>query len=60
MLELDHRTMYCRGGNHTVDNLTLRCRDHNQYEARIINLGEEFWQQTLNKKTGFVAKFETV
>ncbi len=48
MLELDHRTMYCRGGDHTVDNLTLKCRSHNQYEARI-NLGEEFWQQNLNK-----------
>ncbi len=34
MLELDHHhLMWCRGGRHSEDNLTLRCRHHNQFSA---------------------------
>lgn len=33
MIELDHIIMVCRGGKNTVENLRLRCRYHNQYEA---------------------------
>ena len=33
MLELDHLTMWCRGGEHDPDNLELRCRHHNHFAA---------------------------
>jgi hypothetical protein len=36
MLELDHLTMWCRGGEHSVENLTLRCRHHNQFSAMSL------------------------
>lgn len=35
-LEFHHRTPYARGGQATVDNIALRCRRHNQYEARQV------------------------
>lgn len=41
MLELDHIEMWCRGGQHEADNLTLRCRRHNQYAAER-ELGSDF------------------
>ncbi len=41
MLELDHIEMWCRGGQHEADNLTLRCRRHNQY-ATERELGADF------------------
>ncbi len=41
MLELDHIEMWCRGGQHAVDNLTLRCRRHNQFAAERV-LGTDF------------------
>jgi|GEM_PF-1788858 len=46
MLELDHIEMWCRGGEHNAENLTLRCRRHNQFSANE-QLGAEFmakWQ----------------
>jgi hypothetical protein len=33
-LEFHHVTPYAAGGRATVDNIQLRCRPHNQYEAR--------------------------
>lgn len=34
MVEMDHATlMWCRGGRHDVDTLTLRCRRHNRWAA---------------------------
>ena len=39
-LELHHRHAHARGGPDTVDNLALRCRSHNQHEARL-DFGEE-------------------
>jgi hypothetical protein len=41
MLELDHIDMWCRGGEHSAENLTLRCRRHNQFSANE-QLGAEF------------------
>jgi 5-methylcytosine-specific restriction endonuclease McrA len=32
-LQFDHITPFARGGDSTVENLRLRCRAHNQYEA---------------------------
>ena len=34
MLEIDHKTMWCRGGDHSAGNLRLRCREHNQFTAK--------------------------
>jgi hypothetical protein len=36
MLELDHLKMWCRGGEHSLENLTLRCRHHNQFSAMSL------------------------
>jgi len=35
-LEYHHIVPYARGGRATVDNISLRCRRHNQYEAEIV------------------------
>ena len=34
-LELHHREPWARGGEHSTDNLQLRCRAHNQYQATL-------------------------
>ncbi|RZA12834.1 MAG: HNH endonuclease [Proteobacteria bacterium] len=44
MLELDHKVMVCRGGENTEENLTLRCRYHNQFVAEL-NLGTDFMKR---------------
>jgi hypothetical protein len=44
MLELDHLLMVCRGGENEVNNLTLRCRFHNQIRAETL-LGRGFMDQ---------------
>jgi hypothetical protein len=35
-LEFHHVVPYARGGPGTADNISLRCRRHNQYEAEIV------------------------
>ncbi len=40
-VEFHHRIPYARGGPPTVDNIELRCRAHNQYEADL-EYGELF------------------
>ena len=35
-LEFHHRQPYAQGGLATVENISLRCRRHNQYEAELI------------------------
>jgi hypothetical protein len=35
-LEFHHIVPYARGGRATLDNISLRCRRHNQYEAEIV------------------------
>jgi hypothetical protein len=40
-LEFDHIAPYAQGGGKTADNLRLRCRTHNQYEAERT-YGAEF------------------
>jgi hypothetical protein len=35
-LEFHHRQPYAQGGPATVENISLRCRRHNQYEAELI------------------------
>jgi 5-methylcytosine-specific restriction endonuclease McrA len=34
-VEFHHRIPYGRGGTHDIDNIELRCRGHNQYEADL-------------------------
>ncbi|MDH3726115.1 MAG: HNH endonuclease [Myxococcales bacterium] len=34
-VEFHHRIPYGRGGPHDIDNIELRCRAHNQYEAEL-------------------------
>jgi hypothetical protein len=35
-LEFHHIRLYALGGQATVDNISLRCRRHNQYEAELV------------------------
>jgi 5-methylcytosine-specific restriction endonuclease McrA len=42
-LEFDHVVPVARGGLATVDNLRLRCRAHNQYEAERV-YGSDFME----------------
>jgi hypothetical protein len=49
MLELDHVRMWCRGGKHQADNLTLRCRRHNQFAAEI-KLGRQFMERKRKRR----------
>jgi hypothetical protein len=35
LLEYHHRQPYAAGGAATVDNIELRCRQHNQFEAAM-------------------------
>ena len=35
-LEFHHRRPYAKRGEATVDNIALRCRRHNQYEAELV------------------------
>ena len=35
MLEYHHRQPYGRGGEHRTDNVSLRCRAHNEYHAEL-------------------------
>ena len=51
MLELDHIKMWCRGGDHSEDNLTLRCRRHNQAAAEQ-ELGTGFMAQARKRAAG--------
>ncbi|MBZ0231286.1 MAG: hypothetical protein K8M05_02975, partial [Deltaproteobacteria bacterium] len=43
-LELDHRTLVCRGGQPTVEGTRILCRPHNQYEAERV-LGKDFMRE---------------
>jgi 5-methylcytosine-specific restriction endonuclease McrA len=43
-LEFDHAEPFARGGKATVDNIRLRCRAHNQFEAERV-FGREFMRQ---------------
>jgi hypothetical protein len=49
MLEFDHIVMVCRGGTNDVENLTLRCRRHNQYRAER-ELGREFMEHKRSRR----------
>jgi 5-methylcytosine-specific restriction endonuclease McrA len=63
LLEFDHVKPFARGGKATVDDLRLRCRAHNQYEAERV-FGSEFMrkkraqsrQEAARKKAARVAQ----
>ena len=50
MLELDHRNMFCRGGDHSVENLELKCRQHNHFAAEQA-LGAGWFQARVRRET---------
>ncbi len=43
-LQIDHKVMFCRGGDHSLDNIRLRCAAHNQLDAER-ELGVEFMER---------------
>jgi 5-methylcytosine-specific restriction endonuclease McrA len=47
-LHIDHIKPYARGGDHSVDNLRLRCAAHNQLEAENA-YGKEFMAEKRHK-----------
>ena len=47
----DHIKAWCRGGDHSEDNLTLRCRRHNQAAAEQ-ELGTGFMAQARKRAAG--------
>ncbi len=50
-LEYAHIDPWAKGGAHSVDNIALRCRAHNAYEA-TRDYGELFMQQKRNERRG--------
>lgn len=38
LIEIDHRFPFSLGGEHSENNLQLRCRSHNQYQACLLSL----------------------
>jgi hypothetical protein len=42
-LEFHHGEAHARGGPATLDNISLRCRRHNQYEAEVV-FGPRAWK----------------
>ncbi len=47
-IEFHHVAPYSRGGTHDLNNITLRCRAHNQYEAEL-DFGAPFME---SRRTG--------
>ena len=47
-LEYAHGDPWAKGGEHTVDNVALRCRAHNTYEA-VRDYGELFMQRKIDE-----------
>jgi len=45
MLEVDHKRMFCLGGEASIVNLELKCRVHNHYLAEVA-LGRRNLQAT--------------
>ena len=49
-LEFDHKTMWCHGGRHSVDNIRLMCREHNKvHAARTLGVG--FMENKIHEQT---------
>jgi len=62
-IEFHHRVPWARCKEHTVDNIALRCRAHNQYEA-VLNFGEEhmagFRREVPRRCSWRAAEFEEI
>jgi hypothetical protein len=54
-LEFDHIDPVARGGKSTIENLRLRCRAHNQYEAEQA-YGREFMAAKINESRAAEAR----
>jgi 5-methylcytosine-specific restriction endonuclease McrA len=46
LLELDHVDLYALGGQHTLENLRVRCRAHNRFHAEQV-LGKAFIEKRI-------------
>jgi hypothetical protein len=53
MIELDHIVPWARGGEHSVQNLALKCREHNTWSAVQV-FGQKFMMDKM--KNGFTSK----
>jgi len=51
LVEFHHRIPYARGGTHDIDNIELRCRAHNQYEAEL-GYGVRFMETQRHSASG--------
>ena len=60
-LEYHHRQPFAAGGKATVENIELRCRAHNAYEAQLFFTGDvaresdvdSFWNELPPRYFGF-------
>jgi hypothetical protein len=59
LLEFDHVESVARGGKATVDNMRLRCRPHNHYEAER-SLGARFMRRKRREARAAVQEHEVV
>jgi hypothetical protein len=59
MLEFDHVIPVARGGQSTVENLRLRCRAHNQYEAEQV-YGRDFMDEKREEARKAAARREQI
>lgn len=50
-LEFHHIRNWARGAEHAVDEIELRCRAHNQYEA-VLDYGPDFMARRRSKPKG--------
>jgi hypothetical protein len=54
-VEYHHETPYGKGGRHRVDNIALRCRAHNQYQADL-DFGREFMREKRSRDSQHSAR----
>jgi len=46
-VQIDHRFPYSLGGEHSAENLQLRCRWHNLYRAEILTGSKKYWEKSI-------------
>jgi 5-methylcytosine-specific restriction endonuclease McrA len=54
-VEYHHEKPYGKGGRHRVDNIALRCRAHNQYQADL-DFGREFMREKRSRDSQHSAR----
>ncbi len=51
-IEYHHEIPFAKGGRHSVENVSLRCRAHNQYQAEL-DYGREFMRRASRSRNCF-------